>query len=87
LIGTYTYALADSLGVVIPVPGFMTAFDSSSLTIATVDKSFEGVYNYKIKVTEPVSGLANTVVSFALELTVKIYALEMNLIPSTIIPD
>jgi len=87
LIGTYTYALADSLGVVIPVPGFMTAFDNSSLTIATVNKSFEGLYNYKIKVTESISSLVNIDVTFSLELTVKIYALEMNLVTSTVIPD
>jgi len=87
LIGTYTYALADSLSAVIPVPGFISVFDNSSLVIATIDKSFKGLYNYKIKVTESVSGFTNTDVAFALELTVKIYALEMNLIPSTVIPD
>jgi hypothetical protein len=83
LIGTYT----DSLSAVIPVPGFISVFDNSSLVIATIDKSFKGLYNYKIKVTESVSGFTNTDVAFALELTVKIYALEMNLVPSTVIPD
>ena len=69
------------------IPGFITAFDNTSLTIATIDKSFKGIYNFKIKVTESVSTYVNTDVSFALNLTVKIYALEMNLIAATIIPD
>jgi hypothetical protein len=38
-------------------------------------------------VTEPISKLTNNSVKFRLELTVKIYALEMNLIANTIIPD
>jgi len=72
---TYTYELANNLGVVVQVPGFISDFNNASLTIATIDKSFEGLYDYRIKVTESVSGLVNTDVAFTLELTVKIYAL------------
>jgi hypothetical protein len=49
------------------------------LTIATIDPSFEGTYEYSIKVTESVSGFSNDDVDFELVFTVKIYATEMNL--------
>lgn len=52
----------------------MTAFDNSSLKVATVNKSFEGIYDYSIKVTESVSGLVNNEVALNLVLKVKIYA-------------
>jgi hypothetical protein len=57
------------------------------LTFSTIDKSFEGLYDFKIKVTESVSGLTNLDVAFSIEMTVKIYALEMNLILATVISD
>jgi len=85
LASTYTYQLADNVGSVITVPPFITAFSNSSLTIATIDKTQAGSYNYRIKVTESVSGLVNTAVAFTLQLTVKIYATDMNLVPSSII--
>ena len=65
----------------------MTAFDNIYQNIATIDKSFKGLYNFKIKVTESVSTFINTDVTFSLNLTVKIYALQMNLITVTTIPD
>ena len=55
--------------------------------MATTDITFEGTYDYSIKVTESVSGLTNNDVNFQLVLTVKIYATEMNLYASSIIPD
>jgi hypothetical protein len=67
------------------VPAFITAFSNSSLTVATIDKTQAGSYNYRIKVTESVSGLVNTAVAFTLQLTVKIYATDMNLVLSSII--
>jgi len=85
LIGTYTYQLADNGGSVITVPAFITTFSNSSLTVATIDKTQAGSYSYRIKVTESVSGLVNTAVAFTLQLTVKIYATDMNLVPSSII--
>lgn len=65
----------------------MNAFDNSSLTIATINISFEGTYNYSIKATESVSGLANINVKFEIVLTVKIYATSMRVIDSTLIAD
>ena len=74
-IGPYNYELANSSGGVIPHPGFLMQFDNSNMKISTIDKSFENVYDWSIKVTEPISGLLNNSVKFKVELTVKIYAL------------
>jgi hypothetical protein len=60
---------------VITIPGFLTQFSNTALTIATVDKTFRNTYNWSIKVTEPISLLVNNDVHFQLNLTVKIYAL------------
>ena len=57
------------------MPSFITTFDNISLTIGTIDKSFKGLYDFRIKVTESISTYVNTLVMFALNLTVKIYAL------------
>lgn len=85
--GPYIYQLADSTGNLITIPNFLTHFSNTSLTIATTEKIFENVYDWSIKVTESVSGFVNNDVHFQLNLTVKIYALEMNLVVDTIITD
>lgn len=59
----------------IALPGFLTTFSNTALTIATVDKTFEGSFDWSIKATEPISGLVNNDVRFRMNLTVKIYAL------------
>ena len=74
-IGPYNYELANSSGGVIPHPDFLMQFDNSHMKISTIEKSFENVYDWSIKVTEPISGLLNNSVKFKVELTVKIYAL------------
>lgn len=79
--------MADLSGAAIATPGFMPAFDNTSITVATIDKTFEGHYDFKIRVVESVSAYVNTKVAFSLDLTVKIYALEMNLIAETVIAD
>jgi hypothetical protein len=58
-IGTYTYELADNLGTVLTVPPFITTFDNTSLIVATTDITFEGTYDFSIKVTESISSLVN----------------------------
>jgi hypothetical protein len=65
----------------------MSAFENSALTIATINTSYEGTYNYSIKATESVSGLANINVKFEIVLTIKIYATSMTVIDSTLIAD
>lgn len=46
-----------------------------------------GTYNYKIVVTESISGLINSETSFKIVLDNKIYANQMNLIQTTEILD
>lgn len=52
----------------------MSTFDNANLEVSTSDISFEGTYDYTIKVTESVSNLINDDIAFQLVLTVKIYA-------------
>jgi len=52
-----------------------------------INISYEGTYNYSIKVTESISGLANINVKFEIVLTIKIYATSMTVIDSTLIAD
>jgi len=64
LAGTY------SLQVVLTDPGsfpvFINEFPTSNLVIATQDVSNVGVYNFKIRATESITGLVNDSNSFAL---------------------
>ena len=43
----------------IPYPVFISQYPTSTIEVQTQDESKVGVYNFKLKVTESISGLEN----------------------------
>ena len=55
--GAFTYEVASSDAI--PYPVFISKFPTLTVQVATQDESKVGAYNFKLKVTEPISGLVN----------------------------
>lgn len=86
-VGTFSYELTDTSGTVIAKPDFFSAFSNSAVTVASTDVSHKGTNDYKIKVTDSLTGLQNNEVQFSVVLKVKVYATSMALVAGSLIPD
>ena len=62
---TYEVTSTDA----IPYPVFISKFPTSTVQVATQDESKVGAYNFKLKVTEPISGLVNDQNAFVCSIT------------------
>jgi len=65
--GAFTYEVVSTDAI--PYPVFISKFPTSTVQVATQDESKVGAYNFKLRVTEPISGLVNDQNTFVCSIT------------------
>lgn len=83
--GAFTYEVASTDAI--PYPAFISRFPTSTVQVATQDESKVGAYNFKLKVTEPISGLVNDQNAFVCSVTTPNRVNSLALITATEIAD
>lgn len=65
-------------------PTFITEYPTTKINIATTDPTKDGSYDFRLLVTDPLTGLQNSVVNFHVDM----HAVSaLTLVASTAIPD
>jgi hypothetical protein len=71
----------------IPYPTFITQYPTSTIQLQTQDESTIGTYNFKLKVSEPISGLINDQNAFVCSITTPNRVTSLSWIAATQIAD
>lgn len=81
-IGSLTYQVMPEPAA--PNPTFITEYPTTKINIATTDPAKDGSYDFRLLVTDPLTGLQNSVVTFHVDM----HAVSaLTLVASTAIPD
>ena len=83
--GAFTYEVVSTDAI--PYPAFISKFPTSTVQVQTQDESKVGAYNFKLKVTEPISGLVNDQNAFVCSITTPNRVNSLTLITATQIAD
>jgi hypothetical protein len=83
--GAFTYEVVSTDSI--PYPAFISKFPISTVQIQTQDESKVGAYNFKLKITEPISGLVNDQNAFVCSITIPNRVNSLDLIIATQVAD
>ena len=79
--GLFSYDVVSTDAI--PYPAFISQYPKSKIEVKTQDESNFGAYNFKLRVTEPMSGLFNDENAFVCTITTPKRATSLSLITAS----